>query len=214
MARLRLLRFLLLVAFSMLVMACERTPSIGTARAGRSSPSDPFYLPQQTSFQVTSAIVELKPDDPVLNGNSIKDILSDFSKANAVAVKLLALDNSTRDFIRVHETKILKPGENLELSYDLPKANDTGTGAVPYLRHINAKTSLVSVDKGLLAEVKTSGNFDWYADLMKTNHSTNFGGSIPAYGCFNVGTAFMWPLFVQDQGSAWVVVSVNKSTDP
>lgn len=167
-------------------------------------------VPSDSRFQVTAAIVELKPHDAVLGGNSFRTILDDIPKRRQVGLGILDANDISGKLIHTKTTRILKQGDDFSVSFELPKEKDTATGPQPYLRRASADVHLLSVDTLQTAEVNVTGQSEWYADLIKTNHSTGFGGGIPGYGCFTVGTSEMFPLFVQPEGSAWIVLSVTK----
>lgn len=168
-------------------------------------------LPKDAKFEVTAAVVELKPTDALLAGDSFKTLLDDIPKRSTIGLKLLEANGAYDGLIRAEDKKVLRQGDDFALSFDLPKESDSDTGVNPHLRHAAARVQLDSVDTLHTAEINVTGSSEWYADLMKTNHSTEFGAGIGGFPrCLPVGQSDWIPLFVQPEGSAWIVVSVKQ----
>ena len=194
----------LAAAFLIFCMAGLSTPHYSVSRLPA--------LPKDKTFEVTAAVVELMPTDALLaGGDSFKTLLNDLPRRSTLGLEILNAKADYGSVVRAEKTKTLKQGDSFALSFQLPKENDTEQGKDPYLQHVAVEVQLDSVDTLKTAEIQVNGAANWYADLMKTNHSNGFGAGIGGFPrCLNLSAADWIPLFVQNEGSAWIVVSVQQ----
>ena len=57
-------------------------------------------MPSGARFQVTAAVVELKPDDAVLGGSSFKTVLNDIPKRSRIGLRILETNTVSNESIQ------------------------------------------------------------------------------------------------------------------